>query len=73
MSACTDPLGHPHICACTVQDDVDFDTMVEYTEPAAKVSDEFDAMVQKASLPNLAALLKQGLDQGLITPQKKYN
>lgn len=47
--------------------------MVEDTEPTVKVSEEFDAMIAKASLPNLAALLKQGLDQGLIAPQKKYN
>lgn len=73
MNRCTDPLGHPHTCACADQDWTDFDTMVEDTEPTVKVSEEFDAMIAKASLPNLAALLKQGLDQGLIAPQKKYN
>ena len=34
--------------------------------------DELDKMVANASIPNLAALMKQGLDSGLITPQPKY-
>ena len=29
-------------------------------------------MVANASIPNLAALMKQGLDSGLISPQPKY-
>ena len=33
---------------------------------------ELDKMVANASIPNLAALMKQGLDSGLITPQPKY-
>lgn len=33
---------------------------------------ELDKMVASASIPNLAALMKQGLDSGLITPQPKY-
>ena len=34
--------------------------------------DELDKMVASASIPNLATLMKQGLDSGLITPQPKY-
>ena len=34
--------------------------------------DEVDQMVQKASVPNLAALMKRAVDQGLITPTKGY-
>ena len=34
--------------------------------------DELDKMVANASIPNLATLMKQGLDSGLITPQPKY-
>ena len=33
---------------------------------------ELDKMVASASIPNLAALMKQGLDSGLIPPQPKY-
>ena len=33
---------------------------------------ELDKMVASASIPNLATLMKQGLDSGLITPQPKY-
>ena len=34
--------------------------------------EELDKMVATASIPNLAALMKQGLDSGLISPQPKY-
>ena len=34
--------------------------------------DELDKMVANASIPNLATLMKQGLDSGLISPQPKY-
>ena len=34
--------------------------------------DELDKLVANASIPNLAALMKQGLDSGLISPQPKY-
>ena len=34
--------------------------------------DELDKMVANASIPNLAALMEQGLDSGLISPQPKY-
>ena len=33
---------------------------------------ELDKMVASASIPNLEALMKQGLDSGLISPQPKY-
>lgn len=34
--------------------------------------EELDKMVANASIPNLATLMKQGLDSGLISPQPKY-
>lgn len=34
--------------------------------------DELDKMVASASIPNLATLMKQGLDSGLIAPQPMY-
>lgn len=34
--------------------------------------DELDKMVASASIPNLATLMKQGLDSGLISPQPQY-
>ena len=34
--------------------------------------DELDKMIASASIPNLATLMKQGLDSGLISPQPKY-
>lgn len=34
--------------------------------------EELDKMVASASIPNLATLMKQGLDSGLISPQPKY-
>ena len=34
--------------------------------------EELDKMVASASIPNLATLMKKGLDSGLITPQPKY-
>ena len=34
--------------------------------------DELDKMVASASIPNLATLMRQGLDSGLIAPQPKY-
>ena len=33
---------------------------------------ELDKMVASASIPNLVAHMKQGLDSGLISPQPKY-
>jgi hypothetical protein len=34
--------------------------------------DELDRMVSEASVPNLGALMKSALKQGLITPTKGY-
>ena len=34
--------------------------------------DELDHMVQEASIPNLAALMKDAVKKGLITPTKGY-
>lgn len=42
------------------------------TERFSLSEDELDKMVASASIPNLAALMKQGLDSGLISPQPKY-
>ena len=42
------------------------------TERFSLSEDELDKMVANASIPNLAALMKQGLDSGLISPQPKY-
>lgn len=42
------------------------------TERYSLSEDELDKMVASASIPNLAALMKQGLDSGLISPQPKY-
>lgn len=35
-------------------------------------ADMMDAMIQKASVPNLAALFKAGKKRGLIQPQQEY-
>jgi len=40
-------------------------------EPVTTEEDE-DRMVARASVPNLAALLKTAMDRGLITPAKGY-
>ncbi len=42
------------------------------TERYSLSEDELDKLVASASIPNLAALMKQGLDSGLISPQPKY-
>ena len=42
------------------------------TERYSLSEDELDKMVASASIPNLATLMKQGLDSGLISPQLKY-
>lgn len=42
------------------------------TERYSLSEDELDKMVANASIPNLVALMKQGLDSGLISPQPKY-
>lgn len=34
--------------------------------------DAIDQMVETASVPNLAALMKQAVERGLITPTKGY-
>ena len=50
----------------------------EYSQPSTTTErfslseDELDKMVASASIPNLATLMKQGLDSGLISPQPKY-
>lgn len=34
--------------------------------------DKLDQLVQQASVPNLAALVRKGKKQGLIQPQQEY-
>ena len=64
----------------------DFDELLNVPEPLSEgysqpsttperfslSEDELDKMVASASIPNLATLMKQGLDSGLIAPQPKY-
>ena len=64
----------------------DFDELLNVRKPLSEVysqtsttterfslsEDELDKMVASASIPNLATLMKQGLDSGLISPQPKY-
>ena len=64
----------------------DFDNLLKVRQPLSEVYSqtsttteryslseaELDKMVANASIPNLAALMKQGLDSGLISPQPKY-
>lgn len=49
-----------------------YSQMSATTERFSLSEDELDKMVASASIPNLAALMKQGLDSGLISPQPKY-
>lgn len=49
-----------------------YSQMSTTTERFSLSEDELDKMVASASIPNLAALMKQGLDSGLISPQPKY-
>lgn len=49
-----------------------YSQMSTTTERFSLSEDELDKMVASASIPNLATLMKQGLDSGLISPQPKY-
>lgn len=49
-----------------------YSQMSTTTERFSLSEAELDKMVADASIPNLAALMKQGLDSGLISPQPKY-
>ncbi len=49
-----------------------YSQMSTTTERFSLSEDELDKMVASASIPNLAALMKQGLVSGLISPQPKY-
>ena len=72
MSTCSNRELHPEGCTCITDEELDFDTM-ETPEPKPLDEVDLDVIIARASLPNLAALLKQGMDKGLIQPQKKYN
>ena len=58
-----DPL---HNGAETTGDNAGHDTMDQSVEP------DLDALIEQASLPNLAALIRQGLSAGRIKPQHQY-
>lgn len=41
-------------------------------EPTTTTEEDEDQLVARASVPNLAALLKSAMDRGMITPAKGY-
>lgn len=43
------------------------------TGPLSDLDDSLDDMVEKASLPTLASLLKRGIKSGLIKPTHDYS
>ena len=44
----------------------------EEKDDAKQAEELLDKMVAEASIPSLASLLKQGIENGLISPQPKY-
>jgi hypothetical protein len=48
--------------------------LARYGEPKAVsvVDDSLDTMIEQASRPTLASLLKRGIDSGLIKPVHEY-
>ena len=50
----------------------DSDVIEKITESAHQ-DDALDTLVSRASIPNLGALIKQGIKQGLIAPTATYN
>ena len=45
---------------------------IEYTPPVSVADDSLDTMIEQASRPTLASLLKRGIDSGLIKPSHDY-
>lgn len=43
------------------------------TSPVSDVPDTMDHMIEQASLPTLASLLKRGIERGLIKPAHEYD
>ena len=41
-------------------------------EPVSVADDSLDTMIEQASRPTLASLLKRGIDSGLIKPSHEY-
>lgn len=44
----------------------------EDDEPVSVADDSLDTMIEQASRPTLASLLKRGIDSGLIKPSHDY-
>ena len=44
----------------------------EFIEPVSAADDSLDSMIEQASRPTLASLLKRGIDSGLIKPSHEY-
>lgn len=47
--------------------------VIEKIPESAYQDDALDTLVSRASIPNLGALIKQGIKQGLIAPTTTYN
>lgn len=43
------------------------------TDPLSDLDDSLDDMIEKASLPTLASLLRRGIQSGLIKPTHDYS
>jgi hypothetical protein len=41
--------------------------------PVSDLGDTLDSMIEQASRPTLASLLKRGIDSGLIKPSQEYS
>ena len=46
--------------------------VIEKIPESADQDDALDTLVSRASIPNLGALIKQGIKQGLIAPTTSY-
>jgi hypothetical protein len=44
----------------------------EFIEPVSVVDDSLDSLIEKASRPSLATLLKRGIKNGTIVPTHDY-
>lgn len=47
--------------------------VIEKIPESTHQDDALDTLVSRASIPNLGALIKQGIKQGLIAPTATYN
>ena len=45
----------------------------EFIEPVSVADDSLDTMIEQASIPTLASLLKRGIESGLIKPAHEYS